>query len=203
MTQKGQPILYRTSSSGYHAGYIAGNVTNGGNTADLVAWTNGVQWEDTGNDYDTTINIFHAAVDKGTSIGQWQDNPDPVDPPDLSSRLAAALSPASPSPARALGTAFQPSSTRPVATSYSGRVSCTSTLLGGQAGRIELLSDAANPPTTVRARVACALSGVVATNGAESPLAYIVPIGHYVLLQSVTETGTPTYTLTSQVESAL
>lgn len=201
MTQKGQPILYRTSTSGYHAGYIAGNITNGGDTADIVALTNGVQWEDTGNDYDTTINIFHAAKNRGTGVGEWVDNPDPTDPPDLSGRLSASLSPSTPS--RTLGTAFQPSSTRPVDVSYSGRVSCTSTLLGGQAGRLELLSDASNPPTTVRSRVACALSGVAATNGVEAPLQYRVPTGHYVLIQSVTETGTPSFTLNTQVETPL
>lgn len=197
MTQKGQPILYRTSSTGYHAGYIAGNITNGGDTADIVAWTNGVQWEDTGNDYDTTINIFHAGCNRGTAVGEWVDNPDPPD----AGRLSAGLSPTVPT--RSLGSAFQPSSTRPVDVSYSGRVSCTSTLLGGQAGRLELLSDAANPPTTVRARVACTLSGVAATNGVEAPLQYRVPTGHYVLLQSVTETGSPTFTLNTQYETPL
>lgn len=101
------------------------------------------------------------------------------------------------------GSAYQVSSTRPAFVSYSGRVSSASTLLAAQAGRIELRSDSSNPPTTVRARTAGGLSGVLATDISEAPLAYIVPAGHYVQLVSVDETGTPTYSLGAQVEIVL
>jgi hypothetical protein len=111
-------------------------------------------------------------------------------------------------PSRSLGSAFQPSATRPVLAIYSARVSCVLTLTSGQAGRVELLSDAANPPTTIRARVAGGCTGTLSvglalTDTAEAPLVYLVPAAHYVLLRSVNETGTPTYSLTTQAEETL
>lgn len=98
-------------------------------------------------------------------------------------------------PSRALGTAFQPSTVRPTEVTYSARIV---TVLTG-VGRVELVSDSSNPPTTVRARVA----GGGATNTAEAELHYQVRAGDYVLLRSVTESGSPTYTLTTQTEQSL
>ena len=195
VTYQGQPVIHKTASSEFHYAVVAGNITNGGATADLLTFENGNQWY-TGNDIITTA-IAHAAVDQGSGTSQWQ----PIAAPGLPD-----LSPSSPS--RSLGTAFQPSATRPTFVSYSGRIVSQITLSGGQSGRIELRSDASNPPTTVRARVAggatgTVVAGVSQSDTAEAPLSYIVPAGHFVLLQSVNETSTPTYSIGAQVEIVL
>lgn len=111
-------------------------------------------------------------------------------------------------PSRSLGTAFKPSASAPTFVAYSARVVASLTLSGGQAGRIELLSDTANPPTTVRCRVAggatgTGLIGLTATNTMEGVLSYLVPTNHFVLLRSVDETSTPTYSITTQSEEVL
>lgn len=111
-------------------------------------------------------------------------------------------------PSRTTASAFQPSTHRPVAVSYSVRIAAAITLTTGAAGRFELKSDASNPPTTVRARVAGGVTGTLVIGAslstlAEAPLTYIVPAGHYVQIDTVTEAGTPTYTITTQVETTL
>lgn len=108
-------------------------------------------------------------------------------------------------PTRSLGSAFKPSATKAVLCSYSARIVSSLSLSGGQSGRIELLSDSANPPTTVRCRVAggatgTAVVGLTDTVTVEGVLSYLVPANNFVLLQSVNETGTPTYSITTQFE---
>lgn len=122
-------------------------------------------------------------------------------------RPAPVLAVTPSTPSRSLGTAFQPSSTAVVSAHYSVQIDSTLTVTGGAAGRIELLSDGSNPPTTIRASVPGGLTGtavlglsVTATAGGE--LSYDVPAGDYVLLRSVTVSGTPTYTITHQTEES-
>ena len=79
---------------------------------------------------------------------------------------------------------------------------------GGARGRVELRSDASNPPSTVRARVgggveATLTIGLNVTDTAEGALSFTVPAGHYVLIQDVDEVGAPTQTLTAQAEITL
>lgn len=110
-------------------------------------------------------------------------------------------------PSRSLGTAFQPSTTSVTSVHYSVQIDSTLTVTGGAAGRIELLSDSANPPTTIRASVPGGLTGTVVvgvslTGTAGGELSYDVPAGDYVLLRTVTVSGTPTYTITRQAEEA-
>lgn len=111
-------------------------------------------------------------------------------------------------PTRSLGTAFQPSASRLVYACYSFAIDWTISVTGGQAGRIELLSDSANPPTTIRAAVPAGLTGTVVvgvnmsgTGGGQ--LCYLIRPGDYVLLRSVNVTSTPTYTVTRQAELLL
>jgi hypothetical protein len=111
-------------------------------------------------------------------------------------------------PGRALNTTFQPSATRPVLVMYSCRVVSSLTILGGQIGRIELRSDAASPPTTVRCRMAGGSTGTLAVglniqDEVEAVLVYLVPEGHNVRLVTVNETGTPTFSLVAQTEITL
>ncbi len=109
---------------------------------------------------------------------------------------------------RAIGTAFQPSTTKPTLVSYSAKTQVTNPLLAGTStATLVLLSDAANPPTTERARVE-ASSGVgvsvtlALTTTNTAPLTYIVPPGHYVRLVS-TVVGTGATSIASQVEQTL
>lgn len=122
--------------------------------------------------------------------------------------LNAGLSPTVTTPTRALGTAFRPSATRPALVAYAARITTTLSLTAGAIGRVELVSDAVNPPTTVRARMGGGNSGALVvglsvSDIAEGTMAYLVPAGHYVLLRSVAESGSPTFALTSQVEEVL
>lgn len=109
-------------------------------------------------------------------------------------------------PTRVLGTAFQPSTTTARQVAYSASADCTISISGGMEGRVELLSDSANPPTTIRqditgckatGTVVLGVSQVIGTRGSAS---YLVPRGDYVLIRSVNVTGTPTYAITRQAE---
>lgn len=109
---------------------------------------------------------------------------------------------------RTLGVAFQPHATKPVFVSYSVKTQVTNPLLAGAStATVTLLSDAANPPTTERARdeasssVGLAVS-VALTTSNTAPLTYIVPAGHYVKLVS-TVVGTGSTAIASQVEEVL
>jgi hypothetical protein len=114
-----------------------------------------------------------------------------------------AIAPATPS--RALNTTFQPHATKQVLCLYGVQITCTASLTGGQNGRVRLLSDAASPPTTIRAEVqnnnsvslAIALTAV---NGQTGLLAYLCPAGHNVRLETANVVGTPSFTLISQTE---
>lgn len=111
-------------------------------------------------------------------------------------------------PARAIGTAFQPHATKPVFVSYSVKTSVTNPLVAGTStATVTLLSDAANPPTTERARdeatssVGLAVT-IALTTSNTAPLSYLVPAGHFVKLVS-TIAGTGTATIVSQTEVVL
>jgi len=111
-------------------------------------------------------------------------------------------------PTRAIGTAFQPSTTKAVECSYAVRTQVTNPLVAGTSTTtVRLLSDASNPPTTVR-DVVEATSGVgvsvtiALTTSNTAALRYIVPAGHYVLLQQ-TITGTGQATIVAQTEETL
>lgn len=111
-------------------------------------------------------------------------------------------------PARVLGTTFQPSATKAVLCSYSVRTQVTNPLLAGAStALVTLLSDSASPPTTERCRVnaesSVALAVAIAiTTANTAPLSYLVPIGHNVRLVS-TVTGTGATSIVSQTEEAL
>ncbi len=110
--------------------------------------------------------------------------------------------------ARVIGTAFQPSPIKAVLVSYSVKTTVTNPLLAGTStATVTLLSDAANPPTTERARVeatsAVGLAVTIAlTTSNTAPLTYLVPPGHYVRLVSTTA-GTGSTSIISQTEEAL
>ena len=121
---------------------------------------------------------------------------------------AGPASVSSSTPTRTLGTVFQPHATKPVLVSYSVKTEVTNPLLAGAStATVTLLSDAANPPTTERARdeavssVGLAVS-LALTTANTAPLTYLVPAGHFVRLVS-TITGTGKTSIVSQVETVL
>lgn len=190
----GELVLYQSDTGRYRWATIAGNIS--GSTADLCVFSDGDDWENSA--LADNVSYMRYAKDMGTGVDEWMPNVD-----------TKGLAPVSPStPSRSIGSAFQPSTTQPTYVSYALRVVSSITLSGGQAGRIELRSDSSNPPSTVRGRVAGGATGTVVvgvsmSDTAEGTISYIVPAGHYVLLQSVNETGTPTYSINSQVEIPL
>jgi hypothetical protein len=124
----------------------------------------------------------------------------------LDGKLGAAVTPST--PARAIGTAFQPSTAKPVLASYAVKAQVTNPLLAGTSTTtVRLLSDAANPPTTVR-DVVEASSGVglsvtiQITTSNTAALRYLVPPGHFVLLQQAI-VGTGTASIVAQTEEAI
>lgn len=109
---------------------------------------------------------------------------------------------------RVIGTTFQPSATKAVLVSYSVRTQVTNPLVAGTStALVTLLSDASNPPTTERARVAAESSvalavAVAITTSNTAPVSYLVPPGHFVRLASTT-TGTAATSIASQVEEVI
>lgn len=110
-------------------------------------------------------------------------------------------------PARVFGTPFQPHATSPVQCTYAIQQTCTVTLGGDIETTVELRSDAANPPTTVRgrAKLRSALGvgvGVGQTTEHIVSLHYMVPAGHWVNLVATTEAGS-TAAINAQCEEVL
>jgi hypothetical protein len=111
-------------------------------------------------------------------------------------------------PARSLDSTFQPHPTRPVQVTYTIYVNTGSVGAAGSAeARVELLSDAASPPTQRRGVVMTKLtrsSLAVGTSANENmaTITYKVPAGHNVRLAS-TLTGSATAVLSEVVEEIL
>jgi hypothetical protein len=112
---------------------------------------------------------------------------------------------------RSLNTAFQVSTTRDSEVRYSVDISCTSTLLGGQAGTV-VLEVATNSGFTTGVQT---LSQFINSNSVSLAIAITVtqintacvtgyvPAGYWVRLRTVNTTGTPTFTYTQGQEVLL
>lgn len=110
-----------------------------------------------------------------------------------------------PTPSRSLNVVFQPSAVNVTFVSYIIQISCTATLLGGQTGTVQLLSDQNSTPSTVRALVSNANSvslalAITAVNDQKVQLCGFIQPGHNALLSS---SGTATIAIISQTETAL
>lgn len=106
---------------------------------------------------------------------------------------------------RTINTNFIPSATRYVTVNYSFSLNNTATILGGSTSTIELRSDIASVPTTVRANCTAAFTVALAiaiTLNSTVPcnLQYFVPPGHSVRIST---TGTGTVSFNAQVEQTL
>lgn len=122
---------------------------------------------------------------------------------------SAGLGTVAPStPSRALNAAFRPNVTKPVQVYYDVDITAALSLASGQEGRVELLSDASNPPTTVRRRKTISNTGNAPSSlnvvqKITVGLEYLVPPGHYVLLKTTQVLGTPSFALVAQTEEVL
>lgn len=119
-------------------------------------------------------------------------------------------------PTRAIGAAFQPDPTgrKWAFVTYTFRIGASVTVppLTGTAtttGRIDVKSDAANPPTDVIAPVRNSQSathtltvslGLTLGQDQDPSVSFWVPPGHWVLFTSVSEAGAPTFSVQQSTE---
>lgn len=178
----------------------------------------------------TFSSWWYVSIDKGTGTCQWQDNPSangpkgdtgdtgPQGPAGADGANGAngtngtngtngiGSSITTSTPSRTIGSAgFQPSTTKYTLVSYTLSVDAALSLTGGAKGRVELRSDSSSTPTTVRCAVGNGNTGTLTvglntTQNATAPCTYIVPPGDYVRLVSVTDSGTPTFSVLAQFE---
>lgn len=109
-------------------------------------------------------------------------------------------------PSHTLGSAWQNTTNRPVLGSYAVRIASTQSLIGGAAGRVELaIGSGSGSQPTVCGRVAGGNAGVTASGAdtVEGSVSCMIPAGWWGILRSTNEVGTPTYTITTQLEQAL
>ena len=98
----------------------------------------------------------------------------------------------SPRSSAAIGTAYRPSTTRDTLVAASVQISSG---VGGD-GKIEMLCDSANPPTTVRGTFRVGTASMVLGG----QLFVVIPAGHYWKLASTTAGGTPTYSIVGNIQ---
>jgi hypothetical protein len=110
-------------------------------------------------------------------------------------------------PARALNVNFTPHATRPVLGIYSVQVTCTASLLVGQAGRIDLMADNGVPATVRASNRSSLTAGVIVALGDQTiqrvPISFLFPAGWSGRLQSTAEVGAPTFAISAQTEIIL
>lgn len=128
----------------------------------------------------------------------------------LETGLLGALSanPTPSAPVRALNTNFTPNTARPTLCIYSVEISGVTSLLSGDDGVIDLRSDTAVTPTTVRCSSRMRVfQGLGVTVGLQSTvrgvLVYLVPAGHNVRLVTTVLVAAPVFTLISSCEITL
>lgn len=101
---------------------------------------------------------------------------------------------------RSFNTPFQPDPDRDVFVTYSVFIN----VAAGTEGKVELRSDAGNPPTEVRAQARARVGALIADAvGFGTVLSFIVPAGDFVELATVEVSGTPTFSLDAQTERRL
>lgn len=98
----------------------------------------------------------------------------------------------SPRSGASIGTAYRPSTTRDTLVCASVQISSG---VGGD-GKIEMLCDSANPPTTVRGTFRVGTASTVIGG----QLFVVVPAGHYWKLLSTTASGTPAYSVIGDIQ---
>lgn len=135
--------------------------------------------------------------------------PPPLTLPMALDRLSARVSNINPvASARALNSNFTPGPIRMIYACYTVRINCSITVGGTCTGTVALLSDVNTPPVANRGQALLSLGGVIVvgltiTESKETPLCYIVPAGHVVRLSTAVVAGSPTFSITQQVEEVM
>lgn len=107
-------------------------------------------------------------------------------------------------PSRSLATNFTPSASNITHVCYTVNIVCASTLVASCEGIVDLRSDTNATPTTVRGRFRVKLNlGLALSTENEGQICYLVPANHNVRLVSTTVSGSPTFSITTQIESPL
>lgn len=104
---------------------------------------------------------------------------------------------------RTLNTSFQPNASRDTLVIYCIRMTGSQT-----EGRVDLYTDASNPPTTKQLDTdsgvtASGILGAQANGQADQLLFTIVKAGDYIKLTTVNVTGNPTFSISNQIEITL
>lgn len=108
----------------------------------------------------------------------------------------------------AIGAPFQVSTTESLTLNVSVRTVATSSLVGGaQSGRVEILCDGANPPTTVRDQIENGQTGVLVVGltivqKVGGNFRIKVPAGSWVLLRVVADAGSAAPVCSAQLAYA-
>jgi hypothetical protein len=109
-------------------------------------------------------------------------------------------------PSRTLNTAWQNTGLRPVSMHYSVRIQSGLTLVTGAAGRAELgIGASSGATTTICGRVAGGSTGTLGVGVniadlAEAEMSCILMPGQWAKITTTNEVGTPTYSITAQLE---
>lgn len=217
----GQIVLLKTQSSPARVSPAVVSLVIDSDTANLDALIDiNEDWPGTSTPYTYTCKQFLSAA-RGTGVGEWQeaDVPPPIAAAIASgisglattSALTAAIAGCSATPGAGthpsltLGTARQPSTTRPTRVTISGTWTASLSATGSAAGVIELRSDSASTPTTVQDDAqpgfsATLLIGISVTQVVPWKLTYDVPAGHYYTPAVASGSG---FAITKATEQAL
>ena len=214
-TSIGMPILVQSDTGRFRSGEIAGNISVDGNTADCYVFSDGNTWETAA--ISDNVSYMRYQLVKGTGVGQWQPNPAGLGPTgatgpsgangtngvglgSLTTNLPGITSGV---PTRVIGTAFQPSTTNASFVQYRAQASVTASLAGNNQGRIRIRvgstsTTTAEFPGAVGVTYNLGLGVSLAnTNANEGTLYAFVPAGSWVLIDTVTVSGSPAFTLQS------
>lgn len=111
-------------------------------------------------------------------------------------------------PSRTLGTAYQISSTRNARVSYSVNIAATISLISGQSGTVVLeyaddsgfTTNVVTVQSTSNVNTGSLTLGLNLTQTITASLSGDIPVGKYVRLRTVSNTGTPSFTFVSAQE---
>jgi len=206
-------VLFRAATSRYHAAITVGSL--GDDVADLVALSDGDDWEDSVPS--ATVARFMYSKARGTGVDEWMPVPATAE---VAGAISAALSgvlagyasetyvdgavagacqaPAAGSAVGTptLGTSYHPSEDRPVLVAVYCDVALPSALLAAQSATVQLQAGPAINPSAVVGGPLTPTSGVGTAGALTVPVTffYLLPADHY--YQVVKSAGAGTVTIT-------
>lgn len=198
MAQIGQPALVQLSEGRYHTAIVAH--VNSGDNVDLVLFSDSAEWENGAGSFN--ISYRYEGLDKGTGVGEWQDNPaglGPTGPTGATGSTGAtgpgALITSQGTRSYAFGDIVRPSTTNDVEVTISVSIALALVLLATSSGTLKLFSDANSNPTTeiVPCRVSNSSGGVAGLAATQIVTAkFRVKAGNYYKWTFTQDAGTAT-----------